>query len=289
MQVAALNPARVPSRETENDPSTLLVDRFLQLTRRGAPLPCMSVRVRSTHTVKSVDLDTPLLVLPLQGRKRVRRGDEWIHIRPGELFFVPEPTAIDIENNPDPTTGAYVAIGIPLEEHVLSAAGTLLRQITAGGSTGIASLPLTPHCADLMTWIDAVEANEFPRACHALVGIVLRLYASGYRCLLQRREPSLSMRVRALIAADPGRDWSSPDLEVELAMSGATLRRHLATEGRGLRELIADARLSHALNLLITTRLPVKAVARQVGYASVSTFIKRFRQRYGVPPSRVTG
>jgi transcriptional regulator GlxA family with amidase domain len=56
-----------------------------------------------------------------------------------------------------------------------------------------------------------------------------------------------------------------------------------------LRQLIGNARLSHGLSLLLTTRLPVKSVAVRVGYASVSTFVKRFRERYGVEPSRVGG
>jgi transcriptional regulator GlxA family with amidase domain len=54
-----------------------------------------------------------------------------------------------------------------------------------------------------------------------------------------------------------------------------------------LREIIADARLSHAVVLLTTTRLSVKVVAQKVGYASVSAFSRRFSERYGVDPSRV--
>jgi AraC-like DNA-binding protein len=90
-----------------------------------------------------------------------------------------------------------------------------------------------------------------------------------------------------MVAAEPQRDWSSADLESTLAVSGATLRRHLAAEGRSLREVIAEARLSHGLTLLLSTDLPVKSVAARVGYTSVSAFIKRFRERYGVEPSRV--
>jgi AraC-like DNA-binding protein len=92
-----------------------------------------------------------------------------------------------------------------------------------------------------------------------------------------------------MVAADPERDWSSAELESALALSGATLRRHLAAEGRSLRQVVAEARLSHGLTLLLSTRLPVKSVAARVGYTSASAFIKRFRERYGVEPSRVGG
>ncbi|NZD47207.1 AraC family transcriptional regulator [Sphaerotilus sulfidivorans] len=41
------------------------------------------------------------------------------------------------------------------------------------------------------------------------------------------------------------------------------------------------------MQLLYTTRLPVKTVAQRVGYRSVSSFVRRFGERYGVEPSRI--
>jgi AraC-like DNA-binding protein len=35
-------------------------------------------------------------------------------------------------------------------------------------------------------------------------------------------------------------------------------------------------------------RLPVKTVAARSGYRSVSSFVRRFHERYGVEPSKVT-
>ncbi|MFL6548992.1 MAG: helix-turn-helix transcriptional regulator [Povalibacter sp.] len=283
MQRAVDNVTSLSPRTASAD----LLERFLRLTQTDVELPCMRVRVGATHTLKALDIDMPLLVLPLQGRKRVRRGDEWIRIVPGELLFFPRPTATDVENTPDPITQMYVAVGIPFEDHVLSAARSLLREPALDGEGDVASLPMQPHVADLSTWIDALERGDSPRACHALVGIALSFYAMGFRALLQPRVPSLSVRIRSMIASDPARPWSSEEIESTLALSGATLRRHLAAEGSTLRKVLADARLSHALNLLVTTQLPVKSVAQRVGYASVSTFIKRFNERYGVPPSQV--
>ena len=62
----------------------------------------------------------------------------------------------------------------------------------------------------------------------------------------------------------------------------------LAAAGTSLRDIIASARLAQALTLLISTRLPVKSVAQRVGYASAASFSKRFTERYGVEPSRVS-
>jgi AraC-like DNA-binding protein len=92
-----------------------------------------------------------------------------------------------------------------------------------------------------------------------------------------------------MVHTDPTREWSSADIETELGISGATLRRHLAAEGISLREIVSNSRLSHALTLLLTTGLPVKSIAARAGYGSISSFAKRFRARYGVEPSAVGG
>jgi AraC-like DNA-binding protein len=283
MQVAVPQSITAPTP----DVGAKLLERLIDLTRAERAPPCIRVRANRSHSLSAVNIDQPLLVLPLRGRKRVRDAGRWIHVAPGEIFVIPQPTVIDIDNIPDQHSGLYLAIGIPLEQHVLNAARHLVRQPIGVARGNIACVPFESYIADLTNWLDALERDDLPHACHAVVGIVLRLYAQGHRSLLYQPAPLLSARVRATVSADPARDWSSHDLEHALAMSGATLRRHLAVEGMSLRRIIADARLSHSLTLLLTTTLPVKSVAVRVGYASVSSFIKRFRDRYGVEPSRV--
>jgi AraC-like DNA-binding protein len=267
-----------------------LLSRLLGLLGDQNAPACIRVRAKQSHTLSAVHMDTPLLALPLQGSKRVRDKRDWIPIVPGQILLVPHPMSFDIENIPDPVAGYYTAIGIPLEEHVLDAARRLIRNpVAARGDGGLACVPLAPHVPDLASWLDALVRGDLVRACYSVVGIVLRLYAQGHRTLLYAPAQTLSARVRKMIESNPTRDWSSPDIEAALGQSGATLRRHLAAEGLSLREIIAEARLSHALTLLLTTRLPVKSVAARVGYASVSTFVKRFHGRYGIEPSAVGG
>ncbi|MCB1885358.1 MAG: helix-turn-helix transcriptional regulator [Geminicoccaceae bacterium] len=50
-------------------------------------------------------------------------------------------------------------------------------------------------------------------------------------------------------------------------------------------EFLKELRLHRATRLLETTDLPVKAVARNVGYDSRSYFSRAFRARYGVDPT----
>lgn len=268
----------------------LFLSRLEDMAKRERTPACVQVRARNAHALFSLDIDGPVLALPVQGRKRFRdnHSKRWIRVAPGEIFLIPHALTLDVENTPDATSGWYSAVCITLEEHVLNAARQLVREPPKVASPGgLACVALEPHTGDLNSWLDALEQGDSPRACHALVGVVLRLYSQGHRGLLYPPPPTLAARIRALVAADPTRDWTSAHLEAQLAMSGATLRRHLAAEGVTLRDVISDARISRGLILLLSTRLPVKSVAQRVGYASVSAFIKRFREKYGIEPSRV--
>ena len=58
------------------------------------------------------------------------------------------------------------------------------------------------------------------------------------------------------------------------------------TTGKTFTEILADARMKHALSLLKTTSLPVREVAYQVGYENAENFIRTFRRRYHTTPTR---
>jgi AraC-like DNA-binding protein len=45
--------------------------------------------------------------------------------------------------------------------------------------------------------------------------------------------------------------------------------------------------MAHASELLATTQLPVKQIARRVGYDDPSQFSKAFKRTYGVSPSEL--
>ncbi len=59
--------------------------------------------------------------------------------------------------------------------------------------------------------------------------------------------------------------------------------RKLAAEGRSFRQLLAQVRLSHALNLLQQGLTPLE-VALACGYDSPSRFAARFKQEFGLTP-----
>lgn len=85
-------------------------------------------------------------------------------------------------------------------------------------------------------------------------------------------------------------DYDVAQFASDLCMSRSTLYRMFAsTTGQKPFEFIRFIRLKQAEELLRTDKtLSVKTVATLTGFASVSNFVKRFRDMYGVNPSQIS-
>lgn len=262
-----------------------LLDELLALARSRGPLPCDCLRSVQTHQVKKYDVEGATLSFPLLGSFRYRERGAWTCVAPGEILVVPNARSIDIEYNPDAEKNEFVALSVVLTEQQLEAVRLLLSAPPSPEKGRIAAVPVSTLLGPLTRWTQAMRDGQRSLSLHAMVEVVLRLYESGHRALLHPQPPSLAMTIRRLVARDPGHNWTSAEIEGMAGLSGPTLRRRLAGESTSLRAVIADARIAEALRLLMTSRLPVKAVAARVGYSSVASFSRQFTERYGTEPS----
>lgn len=97
-----------------------------------------------------------------------------------------------------------------------------------------------------------------------------------------RADPVLATRL--LVRGDPAMPWTVRDVARRFAMSPATLRRRLATDGTSLRLIRAEERMTVAAALLTRRGSSVAEVAAQCGYGSPSKFARQFRRRFGRAP-----
>lgn len=245
------------------------------------------VTARREHGASSVEIPQPQFAILLQGRKQVRTAQQSLELAPGDIFLISRRCRIDVVNIPDPQSGIYLSAIVPFCAEALSAARTLWNEPLPDAGDALAQLALAEYGATLLQWRQALEAGHYTEARLALAALAVAFCRRGHGSLLIPPEPGLGERIRDLVAAQPERDWQSRDFEQQLGLSGATLRRRLASERLGLRELISDARLAHAMQLLYTTQLPLKTVAARVGYRSLGSFNKRFSTRYGLEPAAI--
>jgi AraC-like DNA-binding protein len=70
-------------------------------------------------------------------------------------------------------------------------------------------------------------------------------------------------------------------------MSERTLRRRLLAAGFRYQVLVDSVRKARSLELLSHSRLPVAAVAQEMGFADVRSFRRAFRRWMGVAPTEI--
>lgn len=269
------------------------LDRTAERGAAGAPDDGPAcVAARRAHGIKSVVIDQPLLGIVRSGSKRVIGESLDLSLSAGELFVV-RGGRFDVVNRPDREGGLYRTLVTTLCNEVLEAARLLLGP--AGSAPPAAEpsqvvwarMPAEDVLRELDDWGRALAGGQAVAARLALAALLLRVCDRAHPALLLPVAPSLNARIRELVAADPARNWRSVDIEQRLGLSGATLRRRLASQQTSLRDLITEARLARGLDLLYTTGLPVKVVAARVGYQSAPSFARRFQERFGLAPSAI--
>lgn len=267
-------------------PESVLLERLEALAADGeAPDAPVCIAARRAHGAKAVDIDQPMLGILVSGCKRVVGEGVELAIEAGTAFVVRN-GRFDVVNRP-PEHGRYLTLAIALCDEVLDAARLLWAKPPSGAGPGWALLPAAALQEPLSDWCDALATGNASAARLALAAILLRFCEAGHSQVLRPPPPRLAARIRTRVAADPAREWRSVDLEQALNLSGATLRRHLAAEGTRLRDVVAEARLACAMQLLYTTAWPVKTVAARVGYRSAATFSRRFTERFGLAPAGI--
>jgi len=277
-----------------NKSAAALLERLIAVVEGGGDDGVLlSVRGGNAYCLRSLRTSGAFLSIVLKGQKRIHHGAECIEVVPGHAAVIAAACCIDVENIPDPASGQYLAALIIIPEVVLTITRALLGEnnaawpLTTGAESPCSAVPLTAIAGELAQCIEFGTPSALPRFHHALAGLLLKLTECGIAAFLQPARPRLADSIGSLLAGEPAREWRSADVEERLAMSGATLRRQLAAEQTSLRQNLTEARLGQALQLLQGTRLPVKTVAARSGYRSVSSFVRRFQERYGVDPSRV--
>jgi len=116
----------------------------------------------------------------------------------------------------------------------------------------------------------------------------LMRHAKDHVDLLARelRRQSLTEQVREMIATLlPKGGASLNKVARQLQLHPRALQRSLAKEGLAFTELVEGVRNDLAQDLLRRTELPMSEIAHLTGYASATSFSRRFAERNAVPPS----
>jgi AraC family transcriptional regulator, regulatory protein of adaptative response / methylphosphotriester-DNA alkyltransferase methyltransferase len=107
------------------------------------------------------------------------------------------------------------------------------------------------------------------------------------RASTQRAHLAIFEAASAIVGAEFAGPVTVRDVAQLVAISPRQLQRVFAeVAGMGFRSYLREVRMCHAAELLATTELPVKEIARQVGYRDPNQFAKAFKRAHGVIPSQ---
>jgi AraC-like DNA-binding protein len=129
------------------------------------------------------------------------------------------------------------------------------------------------------------EAFATLRATHILEEFLIELAedrtaARSRPAWLKQAIGKLDLAARGEVVVDHER------IADELGMAEVTFRRRFrAAAGAPPHEYVLQSRVAEARRLLGETELPIKSIARQLGYADVYFFSRQFKKFAGVPPA----
>jgi AraC-like DNA-binding protein len=217
------------------------------------------------------------------GQKRLADGAQRAEVNAGHYLVVAPGMLLNVENLPA-SDGPYRSSCVVVSREVL-----LEKAWPADAKPAQwAVLPPSPPLDQAFAHAELGLQQQLPQAVlvHRVRELLEALALGGFRPA-SAHAPTVTERVRLMLASAPMQAWRADDAAAQLAMSAATLRRKLAAEGASFRALLEEVRLARALMLIQTTSQPLKRIAEDCGYLSASRFATRFRMRFGTLPSEL--
>jgi AraC-like DNA-binding protein len=163
-------------------------------------------------------------------------------------------------------------------EHCRNRPGTISSRRSLGSAAYDAGTNALIFPAHLL---DARMPTPEPERFWSAVGQALAASAE-----VRRGEPLPSATRREILARLGSFRVDQTMVAGALGLSRRSLRRRLAAAHTGFSELLADCRLQLARLRLLHSRMPLAAIADELGYSDKTAFERAFRRSTGATPSR---
>lgn len=245
----------------------------------------LCIRAKNQHGLSNIKVNQLHMGIILHGQQRLNTYNKQIELNAGDLFIIKPDTVADTVNIPDSETGEYLTILVPMCEEVIHAAQMIWAKPITDKTESILRFSITDFAESLLEWQTALFQYDLVKARLSIAAILVQLCQQHCADVLILPQPKLATQIYQWVIENPQHQWQSSEIEMRLGLSSATLRRKLSHEQTSLREIITQARLAYALELLYSNKLPMKTIAAKSGYQSTATFRERFMQRYEVDPA----
>jgi AraC family transcriptional regulator of adaptative response / methylphosphotriester-DNA alkyltransferase methyltransferase len=140
----------------------------------------------------------------------------------------------------------------------------------------------------LASWLLAERANH--RLDGALAQALVEAAAAEFARLAAAPPEPLVEQLRRTVRRQPAASYSLAGFAAQAGLSKYHFARlYKARTGQSPMAEVRAIRLAHARDLLLTTRLPLKAIARQAGLGDAASLCRLCRQHYRQSPGQLRG
>lgn len=245
--------------------------------------------VKEQH-ILNVPVVKPLFIAVLEGEKQL--GSEGsIECLAGDFIFLSDSPAINMRNIP--SVKEYFALLIEFEPEDFVGIGVenvvKSSEISTNGYKNFTVGEISSKLEKCLQQF--IEFSLYaPKSMWSLrrKELLQLLFHLGYRDVVAMASShKISQKIHTILNKQPAEEIPASVICQQLAMSEATLRRKLNTEGTSIQQIKDQVKLGLGLHLLQTSRYAIGYIAQQCGYQSQSRFSSRFKQRFGLTPSEL--
>lgn len=255
------------------------------------PAPTLTrIRARQEQKLRQVFIGLASICHVRQGRKRVQWGSRQLQCSQDVLLLIAPGMQMNVANLP--RAGEYAADMVSLPSSLLERFRLHYPGQGVRSSEATALVSVQQDADILRAWrylLDCIRDDAaVDLQCQAAEGLLLALSLRGVvGGLLRERGDAISQRIEQHLLMLAPEQRSLERVADAFHCSVSTLRRRLAREQTGFRELLDKVQLGQALEQLQASSLPIADIAASCGYDSASRFAIRFRQHYGLSPSEL--
>ncbi|MDQ8024048.1 MAG: helix-turn-helix domain-containing protein [Moraxellaceae bacterium] len=240
---------------------------------------------RSEAELAISDLPSVFLALPLVGKLDIEQRGRATSHEAGQLgcFDSTAPLSLRFGRHTH-----SLCLQIPL--HMLADARGRIEATSAThlNDTLPVARVLTASLQSLAASLDCMSTTQQARCSQVLLDLAQTMWLPDDDITL-RHNGSLVERARVLMRERVSEvDLAPQELSRRLGVSTRALHAAFAASGCSVMNALMELRLNLARHLLQSsaTDLTVEQLARRCGFRSAAHFSRRFRERFGVPPSR---
>lgn len=249
-------------------------------------------RCRRIQSLTRMSFGVPTVMLPVLGTKTIIVEEREYACKQGQLLILPGGIHFDVENAPDREAARYLGIAVRFDSETIALFNHLYgKQFNNWDLTpkwqAAGSTKLITALSDWISWL-----HQFPteptQVWHRMVELLLLFAQQGNAGnLILQHHTSWKHRLSELLKLDPARNWRMIEVCKRLGVSESTLRRHLANEGIGFRDLREEVRLEYGMGFVMGTDMLISQISLASGYQSQSRFSERFKLRFSMSPKEL--